>query len=334
MHQLGVDPSDLISTTSSVDIDLTSGTPYQELVAEEIEHYSTIPVTDDLKEGGVHAHKSWSFYYDYLNKSLFGRGFADEVTVQAEQFERPRLLSLGCGYGGHELEIARTLRRPYQLVGVDLNPHIFNGAQRRATSEGLGVQFKSLDLNFVHIRPNTFDVIYAHASVHHLLNLEHFFSQVSEGLTKNGRLVILDIIGKTQVLFWKENVEFAASLITRMPRRYRPPVGKRLWKHVWFDPYSILSPYKEPAEQSGMEGIRQEEIEFVMLRWLTPIKLARYDAYMRMICTSPHLGIRLDQSKDDDRECLEEIRLELQQVETGKLKPTEMFGVFRRIKQQ
>jgi hypothetical protein len=41
----------------------------------------------------------------------------------------------------------------------------------------------------------------------------------------------------------------------------------------------------------------------------------------------------LDPGKDEDREYLEElIRLELDQVESGKLKPTEIFGVFERIK--
>jgi hypothetical protein len=133
------------------------------------------------------------------------------------------------------------------------------------------------------------------------------------------------------VLFWEENVAFAASLVRRMPRRYRPRVGKRLWRHVWFDPYRILSPYKEPTEQSGMEGIRQEEIEPVMSRWFSPLKLARHDAYMRLICTNPYLGARLDPSNHEDRKYLEElIRLELHQIESGKLKPTEMFGVFKK----
>ncbi len=333
MKEHDVDPDDLISTTSSVAIDLTKGTAYQKLVAEEIEHYSNIKITDDLKEGGMHAQKSWVFYFDYLNKNVFGRGLSDEVAVQAEQFEQPRLLSLGCGYGGHDLDIARKLRKPYQLMAVDLNPQVYIEAQRRATAEGLNVHFKSLDLNFLDIRPGSFDVIYAHASVHHILNLEHVFSQLRDGLTENGRLVILDIVGKTQVLFWKENVEFAASLIKRMPRRYRPPVGKRLWRHVWFNPYRIIPRYVEPSEQSGMEGIRQEEIESVMLRWFSPIKLARYNAYMRMICTNPYLGARLDPRKDEDRKYLEElIRLELQQVELGNLKPTEIFGVFKRIR--
>jgi SAM-dependent methyltransferase len=333
MKDYEIDPDDLISTTSNVDIDLTKGTAYQKLVAEEIEHYSNIRITDDLKEGGIHAHRSWIYYFEYLNKNVFGQGFTDEVTAQAARFEQPRLLSLGCGYGGHDLDIARKLRKPYQLIAVDLNPHIYSEAQRRATSEELNVHFRSFDLNFLHLRPGAFDVIYAHASLHHVLNLEHLFSELHDGLTENGRLVILDIVGKTQVLFWKENVEFAASLVKRMPRRYRPRVGKRLWRHIWFNPYNIVPRYVEPSEQSGMEGIRQEDIEVVMLRWFSPIKLARYNAYMRMICTNPYLGPRLDPRKDEDRKYLEGlVRLELEQVELGNLKPTEIFGVFKKIR--
>ena len=333
MKDHGLDVGDLISMTPRVEVDLTQDIAYQNLVAEEIEHYSKIDITGDLKEGGNHARKSWAFYFEYLTKNVFGRGFSDEVAVQAGQFDEPRLLSLGCGYGGHDLDIARKLRKPYQLIAVDLNPQIYREAQHRANSEGLNVHFRSLDLNFLDLRTDAFDVIYAHASIHHVLNLEHFFSQLHGGLTENGRLVILDIVGKTQVLFWKENVEFVASLVKRMPRRYRPPVGKRPWRHLWFDPYTVIERYAEPLEQAGMEGIRQEEIEAVMSRWFSPIKVVRYNAYMRIICAESSLGARLDPTKDEDRKYLEElINLELQQVESGNLRPTELFGVFKGIR--
>lgn len=321
----------LISTTSNVEIDLTQGTDYQRLIDEEVEHYSHIEVTDKLTEGGFASHKSWAFYFDYLDKKVFGRGFDDEIVFQAEQFDHPRLLSVGCGYGGIELEIARKLRKPFELVAVDLNPRIFIEAERRAKSEGLNLHFKSLDLNFIDIQPEVFDVIYAHASLHHVLNLEHLFSRLYHGLIKNGRFVIRDIIGKTQVLFWKENVEFTASLIKKMPRHYRPRDGKKFWRNFWFNPYTIIPKYKEPSRQDGMEGIRQEEIEPLMAEWFIPIKVFRYNAYMRMICTNEFLGTRLNPDKDDDREYLEGlIKLELQQIEKGKLRPTEMFGVFKK----
>jgi SAM-dependent methyltransferase len=326
-----IEIGNIISTTSNVEIDLTQGTDYHRLIDEEVEHYSHIEVTDKLTEGGVASHKSWAFYYDYLDKKVFGRGFDDEIVFQAEQFEHPRLLSLGCGYGGIDLEIARKLRNPFELVAVDLNPRIYIEAERRAKSEGLNMHFKSFDLNFIDIQPEVFDIIYAHASLHHVLNLEHLFSKLYHGLTENGRFVVRDIIGKTQVLFWKENVEFTVSLIKKMPKRYRPPVGKRLWKHFWFDPYTIIPKYKEPSKQVRMEGIRQEEIESLVAQWFSPVKLFKYNAYMRMICTNVYLGARLDPDKDVDREYLEElIKLELQQIEKGNLRPTEIFGVFKK----
>ena len=68
-----------------------------------------------------------------------------------------------------------------------------------------------------------------------------------------------------------------------------------------------------------------------MARWFTPIKLFRYNAYMRMICTNHYLGTRLDPDKAKDRRYIEKlIRLELEQIESGKLRPTEIFGVFKK----
>ncbi len=90
---------DLITTTREVKIDLTRGTQYDRLVNEEIEHYSAIDVTDDLLEGGVFTHDCWSFYFQYLARVLFHTSFDEEVAAHANQIDRPRLLSLGCGYG-------------------------------------------------------------------------------------------------------------------------------------------------------------------------------------------------------------------------------------------
>jgi SAM-dependent methyltransferase len=322
---------DLITTTRDVKIDLTRGTQYDRLVKEEIKHYSAIDVTNDLLEGGIFTHDCWSFYFQYLGRTLFHTWFDKEVAAHANQIDRPRLLSLGCGYGGHELSIAAKLRKPFELIAVDLNPKLFREAEHRAQNTGLDIKFITTDLNFISVSPVSFDVIYAHASLHHILNLEHLFKQIHQGLKDNGRLIVLDIIGKTQVLFWKENVEFAAGIIKRMPLRYRPAVGKRLWRYLRFDPYSIIPKYAEPAVQVGMEGIRQEEIEPLILQRFIPLKLFKYNAFMRMICTNPYFGSRLHPEIRKDRKYLEKlINLDNQQIASGKLRPTEMFGVFKK----
>jgi SAM-dependent methyltransferase len=332
VEMLSWDDRDYISTTTDVEIDLTAQFTYRQLTAQEIEHYSNIEVTENLTEGGIHAHKSWEYYYGYLSKNVFQTSFYDEVVAAANQVQHARILSLGCGYGGHDLVIARRLRQPYELVAVDLNPGIYAHAARRAAGENLNIRFKAMDLNFAAIQPDTFDVVYALASLHHILNLEHLFGQIHRGLRRHGRLVMLDMIGKTQVLFWKENVEFVADLLRKMPRQYRPPVGKRLWKHLFFDPYTIIPRYAEPTAQVGMEGIRQEEIEPLMKRWFMPLKVFRYNAFMRMICTNWYLGARLNPDEEEDRRYLEHlIGLETEAIDAGRLKPTEMFGVFTKL---
>src|ERR1043166_1030971 len=334
----------LITTTRDVKIDLTRGNQYDRLVNEEIEHYSAIDVTNDLLEGGIFTHDCWSFYFQYLARTLFHTSFDEEVAARANQIDCPRILSLGCGYGGHELSIAAKLRKPFELIAVDLNPKLFGEAERRAQNTGLHIKFIKTDLNFISVPAGSFDLIYAHASLHHILNLEHLFAQIHQGLKDNGRLIVLDIIGKSQVLFWKENVEFAADTIKRMPLRYRPTVGKVLssasmslsrarfvLRYLRFDPYSIIPKYVEPAVQVGMEGIRQEEIEPLILQRFTPLKLFKYNAFMRMICTNPYFGSRLHPEIRKDRKYLKKlIELDNQQIASGKLRPTEMFGVFKK----
>ena len=168
-----------IRTTQRVLLDQTNSEEYNRLVKEELEHYSEIAVTDGLTEGGIHAHKSWSYYFEYLYSKHFGISFYDSVWEALKGRKSARVLSLGCGYGGHDLEIARKAEGLRELIAVDLNPRIYDSASRRAAEEGLPIRFQSLDLNRVEIQPGYFDVIYAVASIHHILNLEHLLTQVN-----------------------------------------------------------------------------------------------------------------------------------------------------------
>jgi ubiquinone/menaquinone biosynthesis C-methylase UbiE len=319
---------DSISTADEIALHPAKNVEYERLVKEEIEEYGKHEVTDDLLLGGVHAFKAWAYNFDYLYKNYFKTDVYKEVCRIACRRENPRLLSLGCGFGGHELHVARRLRPGYELIALDLNPSLYTEAQRRAAAEGMNVEFRPADLNFVDFPEASFDVIYAIASLHHMLNLEHLFGAIRRGLKPDGRLVIVDMIGKNQVLHWKENVEFAAKVIRRLPRRYRPRAGS-FWKNWWFDPYLIINRYVEPTEQVGMEGIRQEDIEPLLNEWFVAEKVFRYNGFMRLIATNPYLGARLDPDREDDRRYLEKlIALDYKSVQSGRLRATELFGVF------
>lgn len=316
-----------IWATGNPEIDLTRTFNYDKLVDEEIEEYSNIEVTEDLREGGIHAQNAWGYWFRYLAEQVWKTSLKDEIINACNDSGDGRILSLGCGYCGTELEVARafeSLNRQYEIVAVDINRDLFARAENEVRGKGLNVRFGSVDLNFLQLEENAFDIIFAHASLHHLLNLEHVFSQIHRGLKSDGRLIIQDIIGKTQVLFWKENVDFARELVEKMPPKYKKGI---------VDQANIILPYRETSLQKGMEGIRQEEIPEQVNRYFTAIKLFEYGSFMRLVCTNPELGKRFDPDNEEDREYLEYLfQLDLKQIDTKRLRPTEMLGVFEKKK--
>jgi SAM-dependent methyltransferase len=313
----GASSEGLLASAGEVEVDWTVTYDYPRLRDDEINEYSNIEVTENLREGGIHAQKAWGYWFRYLSDQVMKTSLTDEILRFCEGVSNPQILSLGCGYGGIELEIAQSLRSPYQITAVDINPGILARAGIEAREKKLNIQFQSLDLNFVEIPEKAFDLIFAHASLHHLVNLEHVFAQIYKGLRDHGRLIVQDVIGKTQVLFWKENVDFAIDLVQQMPREYSSGIH--------------LAPYSEPAIQRGMEGIRQEEIEPLLSAYFTPIKMFKYGSFMRMICTHPDLGKRLDPDIEADRLYLQRLfELDVCLVREGKLRPTEMLAVYEK----
>lgn len=313
----GLSSENLVTTVQEVEVDWTRIYEYPRLTEEEIEEYSNIEVTENLREGGIHAQKAWAFWFRYLADEVWKTSLNAEILQFCGALREPRILSLGCGYGGIELEIAQSLKSGYQITAVDINPGILAKARVEARAKDLNIRFLPVDVNFVEIMEKSFDLIFAHASLHHLLNLEHVFSQIHRGLKDHGRLIVQDVIGKTQVLFWKENVDFALGLVRKIPAKYSAGIH--------------LPPYSEPSIQRGMEGIRQEEIEALLSDYFVPIRMFKYGAFMRMICTHPDLGKRFDPDIEEDREYLQRLfGLDLRQVEEGKLRPTEMLAVFEK----
>lgn len=62
------------------------------------------------------------------------------------------------------------------------------------------------DLNFVKIKPNTYDFILCHGVLHHLINLEHILYQINGALTEDGLFLIYEYVGETRWQFSKERM--------------------------------------------------------------------------------------------------------------------------------
>ena len=159
--------------------DRTKQYNYIRLIEEEKAYYADIKITKDLKEGGNHASSAWNYYWLGIAKILAKSGFANlpaYLCANSGAENRPlEVLSLASGYCGHELDLARGMTRPYKITCTELNGAIFEKARNIAKSEVLALDFQEADLNFITISPRRYDLIFAHAAIHHVINLEHLF---------------------------------------------------------------------------------------------------------------------------------------------------------------
>lgn len=73
--------------------------------------------------------------------------------------------------------------------------------------EVLGARFpgrvahQRVDLNFIDLQPNSFDLIVSRASVHHVTNLEHLAHQLNRTLTAEGLFFLEDYVGEPRFQF-------------------------------------------------------------------------------------------------------------------------------------
>jgi SAM-dependent methyltransferase len=300
--------------------DLTKDYDYEQLIQEEKEHYSRIEVTEDLREGGLHDCDSWHYYWRRVGLAVHRPPFENLPSYLGRTFSdlgRPlRVLSLGSGYCGHEIALSEgllALGLEHRITCTDINEDIFQEAKRITAERGLSLDFAVEDLNFIRIEPRHYDLIFAHASLHHVINLEQLFEQMLGGLAEGGLFHFVEVVGKNRKLIWDENERLANLLLSAVPDEITQ--GVRL---------------AVPEEADGMEGIRQEDLLALLREHFEPVVEHTHGAFMRFICTHHQLSQAFDPNDEERRRYLDFlIDADNSAVRRGILRPLEIWGVYK-----
>jgi 2-polyprenyl-3-methyl-5-hydroxy-6-metoxy-1,4-benzoquinol methylase len=166
-----------------------------------------------------------------MNRRATGDPAIDWINHSAgllRSFAKPiKALSLGCGFG----IIERVLRgRDFcQIIhGVDVAGNAIESARKTAEAEGLdGLTYEVADLNTVRFPAKTYDIVYAHAALHHIFQLEHILDQIKQTLKPGGLLVAYEYIGPSQMQFPRRELELADIFLKLIPERYRKLEGRK-----------------------------------------------------------------------------------------------------------
>lgn len=297
--------------------DFTKMYDYKRLIKEEKNHFKGVELTNDLREGGAHASGAWNYYWSGVGKVLDKAGvsrFGEYLSKRFRGLSRPiKVLSLGSGYCGHELALARDLSIEYEIHCTDINMDLFDAAKKAAQAEQLNLTFSVEDLNFVKIKPRGFDVIFSHAAIHHALNFELLFDEIANGLAPEGIFHLVEVVGKNKKLIWDANEKFANSLLDLVPNH----ITRGLRLNIDEDP-------------DGMEGLRQAELLGLLSERFEPEFEYQHGAFIRFICTNPQLTECFDPGNPERKRYLDFlIAADELAVKYGTLKPLEIWGIYR-----
>jgi ubiquinone/menaquinone biosynthesis C-methylase UbiE len=133
-----------------------------------------------------------------------------------------KILSLGSGPGGAEINMAhKFVDSNYDMECIDLNENLLSMGQTKADKEGLKLKFIQQDINSISLSADNYDVIFAHAALHHMVNLEHILSEINKSMKNNGEFIVYDIIARNGMRMWDETREIANKVFSLLPSKYR-----------------------------------------------------------------------------------------------------------------
>ena len=229
----------------------------------------------------------------YLNERLTGD--ADKLWYQTigdrDDFTK------GCVFGAGPGQVEEHLleRHPQlHLTIFDISGKALSRLQERLDEQFPGrAETRHQDLNFVELPTETYDLLVANDSMHHLVNLEHLAFQASRSLTPEGRFFMTDVVGESYFQFADEKKRIFQTFMDAT--------------HDSGDPrFKIDWPSRDDWTFSPFESVRSGEILDVFERYLLPLQIRTASALLSLT-----LIVRPDDSRGRLRRKIDSLKMRL-----------------------
>ncbi|SHJ73782.1 Cyclopropane fatty-acyl-phospholipid synthase [Roseomonas rosea] len=188
--------------------------------------------------------------YTRLGEILAGNGMPLPI---------PRALSLGCGFGGLERDLAaRGMLR--EIDAYDLAEGAIAEARRLAEEAGFGwLRYHVGDLETQDFPEGSYDVVFAHQSVHHIERLDEIFAAIRRALRPGGIFHLNEYVGPNRFQWTDTQIDLVNELLDSLPPRLRrTPSGQK--------PPQARDTIENMIAVDPTEAIRSAEIREVLAR--------------------------------------------------------------------
>lgn len=142
------------------------------------------------------------------------------------------LLSIGCGTGSHEIELARQNPQMH-ITAIDLSPKLIAVATQKSQEAHLdNLNFIAKDVASFDFSATAWDAIFFHSSLHHMINVEYVIQTLHRHLQTGALLIINEYTGPDRLYIPDEQYQMAKLIVKNyLPKKYRTIKGVRFLKN-------------------------------------------------------------------------------------------------------
>jgi SAM-dependent methyltransferase len=241
-----------------------------------------------------------------------------------EREGRPvRILSLCSGAAGIERQMIASAGCPVEITLFDLNENLMRKAAAALFSVAK-ISGVLGDVNAISVEQFgnlTFDVAVFVSGLHHVMEIEHVLQTVIQLLVPDGEFWIIgEVIGRNGNQLWPEALDAANQIFSRLPERFRhnSSTGK----------VDSSIPERDFSANS-FEGIRSEDIESLLLRYLDPVEMWRRNCFLWRLVNLAYFP-NYDLNSEEDRYIVLSLVAEEYNLWKSGGRPAESYSVYRR----
>ncbi|MEX0786073.1 MAG: class I SAM-dependent methyltransferase, partial [Dehalococcoidia bacterium] len=208
----------------------------------------------------------------YLNERFTG----DPTIPWFETLPNYGAFHRGCALGAGGINQCATIL--LQNPDLHLTVYDISGQSLEQLDRDLNPRFggrlttQKIDLNFVELPQDAYDVVVSDGCIHHLYNLEHVAYQVNRSLTPDGYFFLVDYVGESRFQFSDEQKRTFEQAFAEARQRFRSLRG---WRIVW--------PAAADWDYSPFEAARSGETLDVFRRYLAEVDLRTAGALVGLL---------------------------------------------------
>ena len=195
----------------------------------------------------------------YIHPAISGSPDRNWLQWAADRFFKEPVdlaLSIGSGDGGLERHgLAADVAKRFEAF--DAAPGAVELARELAREHHVEdrVHYQVADLNEHAFESRRYDAAFASMAVHHIRELEHFFSQIKQALKPGALFVVNEFVGPNQFQWTDRQIELADELLRRIPESHRRSLASGHIKSR-----NVLQPISSMNTVDPTEAIRSADI--------------------------------------------------------------------------